>query len=230
MKNRNFRTLKSLGQRQAGYTLVELAISVSIIALLLVGSITGVQSLLAANKVNRTVAQTTVTTSNISRLLAATVSAEAATTLTTDNLTKLGAWDQSGLKITSTQGPTPLGGVKPAAVVTTTPINPFGGPVQVAANVSAVGTAPAGSGYWYRISGVPESHCASLATSLYTTAPGIYILDTTTAPANVGGSPIDEKKAYRIPGGGDSVANLAAKCATGAGANGVIEIALFIPG
>ena len=28
MKNRNFRTLKGLGQRQAGYTLVELAITV----------------------------------------------------------------------------------------------------------------------------------------------------------------------------------------------------------
>ena len=43
MKNRNFRTLKGLGQRQAGYTLVELSITVSIIALLIVGSITGVQ-------------------------------------------------------------------------------------------------------------------------------------------------------------------------------------------
>ena len=223
MKNRNFRTLKSLGQRQAGYTLVELSISISIIALLLVGSITGVQSLLAANKVNRTVAQTTVTTSNISRLLAATVSAEAAKTLTTDNLTKLGAWDQSGLKITTT-------GTGDKAVTTTTPINAFGGLVQVAANVSPVGNAPAGAGYWYRISGVPESHCASLATSLYTTAPGIYILDVPTAAANVGGSPLDATKAYRIPGGADSVANLAARCATGAGTNGAIEIALFIPG
>jgi prepilin-type N-terminal cleavage/methylation domain-containing protein len=223
MKNRNFRTLKSLGQRQAGYTLVELAISVSIIALLLVGSITGVQSLLAANKVNRTVSQTTVTTANISRLLAATVSAEAAKTLTTDYLTKLGAWDQAGLKITTS-------GAGANLVTTTTPINPFGGLVQVAANIADVGKAPAGSGYWYRISGVPESHCASLATSLYTTAPGIYILDVPTEAANVNGSPADKTKAYRIPGGVDSVANLAARCAPGAGTNGVIEIALFIPG
>jgi prepilin-type N-terminal cleavage/methylation domain-containing protein len=213
MKNRNFRTLKGLRQRQAGYTLVELSISISIIALLLVGSITGVQSLLAANKVNRTVAQTTVTTANIARVITA-IASNDAVNINTPNLIKLGVWDQTGLKTTA--------GV-------TTSVNPFGGTIQVAPNVAAVGTFVAGKGFWYRLSNIPESSCTSLATSFYSTSPGIWINKTpATTTADAAKTP-PAGNAYRTPGVDDSVGQLTTACAAAPGGSGLVEIALFIP-
>jgi prepilin-type N-terminal cleavage/methylation domain-containing protein len=215
MKNRNFRTLKSLGQRQAGYTLVELAISVSIISLLIVSSIAGVQGLLLSNKVNRTLTQTTVATANITKLIAATND----TSLTTDNLIKLGAWDKSAIRTTT------------VAPITTTAENPFGGIIQVSPNLAVVGTYPIGAGFWYRLSSVPESHCAALATSLYTTSPGIYINKTAASGAAAVGATNSDGNGYRVPGRltGDSLTNLATACENGAGTNGLVEVALFIP-
>jgi prepilin-type N-terminal cleavage/methylation domain-containing protein len=224
MKNRNFRTLKGLRQRQAGYTLVELSITVSIIALLIVGSITGVQGLLLANKANRTLSQTTVATANISRLSSAT----GAKDLTTTALTNLGAWDSSAIKRVTTQGPTPAGGTAPAPVTTVTVNNPFGGIIQVAPNEVIPGVFAASTGYIYRIAGVPESVCASLATSFYTTAPGIWINTSTAADGKVGAIG-PEGNAYRFPGKIDSLGNLQTRCAAGTGENGLVEIALFIP-
>ncbi len=211
MKNRNFRTLKSLGQRQAGYTLVELAISVSIISLLVVSSIAGVQGLLLSNKVNRTLTQTTVATANITKLIAATDS----TTLVTTDLIRLGAWDKSAVRsVTSVE-------------------NPFGGEIRVASNDANVGSYGIKSGYFYRLSGVPESHCASLVTSFYTTAPGIYIYKAPVGIDDVKKTPSDAipGPGYRVPGRltGDSLANLTDACASGAGTNGLVEVALFIP-
>ena len=214
MKNRNFRTLKSLGQRQAGYTLVELAITVSIISLLVVSSIAGVQGLLLANKVNRTLTQTTVATASITKLIAATNSS----TLATADLIKLGAWDTSALRNSGT-----------------TVENPFAGIVQVATNAGPVGSLAPGSGYWYYIAGVPESHCASLVTSFYTTSPGIYIqsqTSSTSSPVKLGETP-DPKTpngaGYRVPGKDDSLPNLTGACKSGTGPSGLVEVALFIP-
>jgi prepilin-type N-terminal cleavage/methylation domain-containing protein len=208
MKNRNFRTLKGLRQRQAGYTLVELAISVSIISLLIVGSLTGVQGLLAANKVNKTLTQTTVATANISKLSAATGNA----ILNNVTLRQLGVWEQSAIRITGL----------PGALVTTVE-NPFAGTINVALNTAAVGNFPIGSGYWYKLTNIPEASCASLATSFFTTSPGIFISAAPTAAAitpGIGG-------AYREPGQPDNLARLNAGCTSGAGDS--VEVALFIP-
>jgi prepilin-type N-terminal cleavage/methylation domain-containing protein len=213
MKNRNFRTLKSLGQRQAGYTLVELAITVSIISLLIVSSIAGVQSLLLSNKVNRTLTQTTVATASITKLSSATNNA----ILTTENLIALGAWDVSAVRST------------------TQVANPFGGTIQVAANSASVGSLGAKSGYFYYISGVPETHCASLVTSFYTTSPGIYIHNQTSStgsPVKLGETPDPKTPSgtgYRVPGRDDSLPNLTSACKSGAGTAGLVEVALFIP-
>jgi prepilin-type N-terminal cleavage/methylation domain-containing protein len=217
MRNRNFRTLKGLGQRQAGYTLVELAISVSIISLLIVASLTGVQSLLAANKVNRTLTQTTLATANISKLSASTGN----TNLNTVNLRNLGAWETSAIRTTGA-----------APNLTTTIETPFAGIIEVAVNNEKVGTFAIGSGYWYRMSLVPESVCAALATSLASTAPGIYISPVAAVGnANIVKTPIKDKvePGYKVPGSADNIVNLGLACAAGAGTDGFVEIALFIP-
>ena len=222
MKNRNFRTLKSLGQRQAGYTLVELAITVSIISLLIVSSIAGVQSLLLSNKVNRTLTQTTVATANITKLITATNDPN----LKTADLIKLGAWDKSAVRSVTTTSGNP-----PTSKTTITAENPFGGIIQVAPNLAPVGTYAIGSGFWYRLANVPESHCASLATSLYTTSPGIYINKETASGDAAVGATNGDGVGYRVPGrlAGDSLAILATACENGAGTNGLVELALFIP-
>ena len=212
MKNRNFRTLKSLGQRQAGYTLVELAISVSIISLLIVSSIAGVQSLLLSNKVNRTLTQTTVATANIAKLIAATSNPD----FKTADLISLGAWDKSVIRETN-------------SVITAE--NPFGGIIRVGPNLGGVGSFARKSGFMYIIGNVPETHCASLVTSLYTTSPGIYLKGSNlpTADDKVGETPVAPAVGYRVPGSPDSLANLSSGCKAGLGDNGLIELTLFIP-
>ena len=207
MKNRNFRTLKGLRQRQAGYTLVELAITVSIISLLIVSSIAGVQGLLLANKVNRTLTQTTVATANITKLIAATNYQD----FKTADLIKLGAWDISAVR----------GG---GASVE----NPFAGVIRVGANSETVGSYAKNAGFMYVLSAVPETHCASLVTSLYTTSPGIFIKGAT-ADGDIGKTPANY--AYRLPGrvAGDSLDDLTKGCKAGPTDFGLVEVTLFIP-
>jgi prepilin-type N-terminal cleavage/methylation domain-containing protein len=209
MKNRNFRILKGLRQRQAGYTLVELAITVSIISLLVVSSIAGVQGLLLANKVNRTLTQTTVATATITKLITATNNPD----LGTLDLIKLGAWDSSAVR----------GGG-------TSVENPFAGTITVGPNLSGVGSYARKSGFWYRISGVPQTHCASLVTSFYSTSPGIWINKTpATSLDEVGGTTLGDTSWYRKPGQNDKLDQLSTACLANTLTNGLVEIALFIP-
>jgi prepilin-type N-terminal cleavage/methylation domain-containing protein len=213
MTKQHFYIKNGKPQRQAGYTLVELSISVSIIAVLLAGSIVGVNRLLESNKVNNTVTQTATSLANISRV----TTSVGNSALTTANLAPLGIWEKSSVVNTGTVA-APVWEIR----------NPFGGAIQVAANAAAVGTISANKGYWYRISNVPESSCSNLATALYSSAQGIYILAAQTAANAVGNTP-PVTNGFRVPGAADSLANLTTLCSAGAGTNGVVEIGLFVP-
>jgi prepilin-type N-terminal cleavage/methylation domain-containing protein len=217
MKNNNFCIKNGIRPRQAGYTLVELSITVSIIAVLIVGTLTGVQRLLRANNANNTLTQTQVATSNISRLFAssgASVYGTAAIAGTSD-LAKLGVWDPLVVA-------TP-----PTATTTRTVTHPFSGRVQVGPNIAAVGAALVNTGYWYRISNIPEDVCPSLASSFVNSATGIYInAAASTTAATISASPV-ATLGYKIPGTQALSTNtLATAC--DAGASGTVEIALFI--
>ena len=215
MKNRNFRTLKGLRQRQAGYTLVELAITVSIIAVLIVGTLTGVQRLLRSNNSNSTLTQTQVAVTNIAKVVATAgkgVYGGAGQADGTNVLAQLGVWDASAVTVTG---------------VIRTVTNPFSGSITVSPNTAVVGAGNNGAGlntgYWYRISGVPEDICPSLASSFVNTAAGIYI-DTPAAGASLS---ITNGSAYKTPGvAALNTANLATACNGNAG--GTVQIALFI--
>jgi prepilin-type N-terminal cleavage/methylation domain-containing protein len=213
MTKQHFYIKNGKPQRQAGYTLVELSITVSIIAVLLAGSLVGVNRLLDANKVNTIVTQTAQSVANIAKVTTSVGNAA----LNTANLAPLGVWDKTIVTNTGTAA-APVYEVK----------NPFGGLIQVAANSAAVGTVAANKGYWYKISNVPESSCSDLATALYSSAQGIYINNTQSTLATTDDTPV-ATRGYRIPGAADSLANLTSSCASGAGTNGVVEIALFIP-
>jgi len=216
MKNRNFRTLKGLRQRQAGYTLVELAITVSIIAVLIVGTLTGVQRLLRSNNSNSTLTQTQVAVTNIAKVVATATRTVYGTAGQdgTNVLAQLGVWDPSAVT-TSTANP-------PVRTVT----NPFSGAVTVSPNTALVGNAGTGSGigtgYWYRIAGVPEDICPSLAGSFVNTAAGIYIQNAPPADLSTTAG-----TAYKTPGvAALNTTNLATACNGNTG--GTVQIALFI--
>ena len=214
MKNRNFRTLKGLRQRQAGYTLVELAITVSIIAVLIVGTLTGVQRLLRSNNSNSTLTQTQVAVTNIAKVVATAgqgVYGGAGQADGTNVLAQLGVWDPSAVTLT--------GAVRTVS-------NPFSGSITVSPNTAIVGAVPtgsaAGTGYWYRIAGVPEDICPSLAGSFVNTAAGIYIQNA--PPADLS---LTTGTAYKTPGvAALNTTNLATACNGNTG--GSVQIALFI--
>ena len=213
MKNRNFRTLKGQRQRQAGYTLVELAITVSIIAVLIVGTLTGVQRLLRSNNSNSTLTQTQVAITNIAKVVATATRTVYGTAAQdgTNVLAQLGVWDPSAVTLT--------GAVRTVS-------NPFSGSITVSPNTAIVGVAPtgsaAGTGYWYRIAGVPEDICPSLAGSFVNTAAGIFIQNA--PPADLS---LTTGTAYKTPGvAALNTTNLATACNGNTG--GSVQIALFI--
>ena len=221
MKNRNFRTLKGLRQRQAGYTLVELAITVSIIAVLIVGTLTGVQRLLRSNNSNSTLTQTQVAITNIAKVVSTAGTAKNSVlgigaVEGTPTLAALGVWDSSAVTISG----------NPAVRAV---INPFSGAVTVNQNAAQVGLPGTGSGpntgYWYRLNGIPEDVCPSLASSFVNTAAGIYV---SVADSSANGSLTPGlPAAYKTPGNPTlNTTNLAAACTGNSG--GSVQIALFV--
>ena len=192
-------------QRQAGYTLIELSITLSIIAVLLVGTLTGVQRLLQANDTNNTIATTQAAISNITRIYKATADKSI---YSTETLTQMGVWDSSVATMSGTSA---------------TVRNPYDGKVTVFENGATVGAvasgAAANTGYWYRIGGVPKGACASLVTSFTNSADGIYInaASLTTGTGTTG--------LYKVPGvAANNNKNLADGCALG----NTVEVSLFI--
>jgi prepilin-type N-terminal cleavage/methylation domain-containing protein len=194
-------------QRQAGYTLIELSITLSIIAVLLVGTLTGVQRLLEANNTNNAIATTQAAFSNITKLQKATNTTGAAI-YDTKILADLGVWD-AALVTRTTVGTVTTASVK----------NPYNGAITVWTNSQAVGTASASTGYWYRIAGVPKGACASLATSFTNSVEGIYITATPVNATTTTGT------VYKTPGSVDSTSNLATGCALGTAPT--VEVSLF---
>lgn len=204
--NRNIR------KRQAGYTLIELSISLAIIAVLLVGTLTGVQRLLRSNNANNTVSTTQSAMTYITKLYAASGSNSI---YTTTQLAQMGVWDSTVVTLTGT-----------GAAQTATVKNPFGGSINVYSNTAAVGTgttaAATGTGFWYRLGGIPSESCASVATSFINTAAAIYV---SSAATTTGIVPIAANSAYKVPGTATSTPNLATSCASA----GTLEVSLFIP-
>ena len=212
MKISSLSTSPGLRKRQAGYTLIELSISLAIIAVLLVGTLTGVQRLLRANNANNTISSTQAALTNITKLYAASNDYEIYKTLT---LAQMGVWDSSVVTITSS-GTTSTAKVK----------NPFNGFINVFSNTAAIGTGATqvaiNGGFWYRLNLIPTDSCASVATSFVNTAAAIYVSSATTAD---GATPTATTAAYKVPGSADNTVNLAAACASA----GNVEISLFVP-
>lgn len=130
---------------QRGYSLIELSIVLAIIAVIIAGAVFGVQAILRANNVNKTISQTNVAANKIVAKLIRDANYANATTV---NLTRQGqdVWDAQYVNIAA-------GTVE----------NPFNGAVHVRALASAEGGLAVNEGFVYTISGLPVSVCSDVA-------------------------------------------------------------------
>ena len=179
--------------KQGGYTLVELAIAIAILAVLIVAGLTGVQSILISGKVNDQIKATSKLASKVSLLSNATSGALAGTT--TASLATLGGWDSS--RVDSSGNVTNSFGTKEIGIANTTAISGM----QIAGGI--INT----------VQGVPTSACADYANGVGNIVYAIHIdkEGTTFAESNFTSS------SAKPPGSNLSLANLATQCAKGTG-------------
>ncbi|UXH80279.1 type II secretion system protein [Roseateles amylovorans] len=194
-----FARARSASTRQRGYSLVELSIALAIVSVVIVGSLIGVQRILANNRANALLAD--VPRINAA-LLGALSNSKGLPTLSTTQAAALGAFPESSVKWESGK-----------AAVT----NSFGGNIFTLGVNAKIGEVEAGRGYVVRMTQIPSNMCATIANGLAPLARGIWV-DDTVAEAVVDGAPDDKivVKAIQANSGID-LAKLVDNCQAGAG-------------
>jgi len=197
--------LNSLRQ-QAGYTLIELSISIAVISVLVVSALYGVQKILDSNKVNQAVKQVSVANVNITKLVAMTNNKQVVDSV--GQTINLGAWPDEivvGAASGSSSGSTAR--------------NPFGGVYTVL---------PASSNdklthYVIGIESVPAKLCAATASGMGAIAEHITVESSQSTSPKYGNSNTDGSTVKFS--GVFNAASLASQC-TGTGNK---FIYLFMP-
>ena len=158
--------IKSLGQ-QAGYTLIELAIAISIISVLVVGALFGVQKIIDNKNVNLTSQHVSLANANIQKF--SKMLADKSFPMNTNTAANLGIWpDNITTKVNGS---------------VTNVANPFGGNYFTATSSADIGAVKAGNGYFVIITNVPDKVCAAVAGMFGASAWQIQINDETTTLA-----------------------------------------------
>ena len=141
---------ENIPAQQKGYTLVELAIAVAILAVLIVAGLTGVQSILTSGKVNEQIKVAAKLNAKISSLYSSNVSGTQALTVAngTKEVANLGGWDAGRVSSTGT--------------VTSA----FGTTETVQTNTFVISDVGTNKGVVYNITSVPKDGCADLANGL----------------------------------------------------------------
>ena len=208
-------THKALRQ-QAGYTLIELSISVAIIAVLVMTGLYGVPRILATNKVTIATQQVALANANYSKT-AMNSTDRAWATVTTNYVTNtastyasMGLWPDQAVLRSGT-------GNSPYAIQ-----HPFGGMVYSKVNTQAItGFLGIGEGYILKLDNVPANNCLALASAFGATAIKMAI-----DPAGGTGSmPLADDPIFtevKAAGGQLNNATLATACSTNSTANKAI--------
>lgn len=169
-------TLPSRLRRQQGYSVVELSIALSIIAILTVAGLAGVQTVLNTNKSNNQIEQSGQTIAKLSATFQGQTSTVNAANATGAGL---GIWPAGRVSGTGTE---------------TAVTNLFGGREFIASNTAAIGTTapnivPIAGGIIYYLTGVPKSACSDVANALSplvtSVSAGTATAAVTTAPATI---------------------------------------------
>jgi prepilin-type N-terminal cleavage/methylation domain-containing protein len=162
-------------QRQAGYTLVELSISVAIISVLIVTGLYGVPRILDTNKISTTVQQLSIANANYSKLFSQTGSGSFAYTPTYATSTRL---DLAGMGVFPDEAIVRSG-------TTNTPYaikHPFNGFVYSKSVANPIaGFLAVDEGYIVKLEAVPPKNCFALASAFAPTAVMITVDSSTTA-------------------------------------------------
>ena len=187
---------------QGGYTLVELAIAVAILAVLIVAGLSGVQNIMTSSKVNDQIK----TVARLSSKVSATFATTSTSGITTANMAGLGGWDTSK--------------VSGGAVTSSFATSEF-----VATNPAAITDLPLNAGLIYTITKVPTGACADLATGISNV---IYALKIQNAILSAAQSswPATSEKVIEVKAPGAAINNisLATACALGTSLDFIIAL------
>ena len=152
--------------QQGGYTLVELAIAVAILAVLIVSGLSGVQGILTSGKVNDQIK----TVAKLNSKVSANFSSTTTSGITSATVANLGGWESS--KFTVTSG---VASIKSA----------FNTAEFLSTNTGAVKDMAANAGFLYTITGVPTAACPDLANGLNSLTYGISIQTAAPTPGAI---------------------------------------------
>lgn len=216
--------MKSLVQSQykksqRGYSLIELSIVLAIIAVIIAGAIFGVQAILRANNVNKTISQTNFA---VNKIVAKLIRDPNYAGATTQNLSAQGqeVWEANYI----TNGGTPNADVQ----------NPFGNNIYVRSLNAAEFNIDPDQAYIYTLTGIPVAACSDLAAGLEGLAlaaavrNGAALANNAAAPTTIGGAGVSIKR----PVNGAVAAinyNNAVTVAACAGGSSTADISLLIP-
>jgi len=151
---------------QKGYTLVELAIAVAILAVLIVAGLTGVQGILTSGKVNDQIK----TVAKLGSRISANYASLSTSGVTLSTITNLSGWDPSKVSVSGS---------------VTSVKSSFGSNEFITTNNTATGGMGANAGFIYTIAGVPNTACVDLANGLGALVYGIAVQAAAATPAAV---------------------------------------------
>lgn len=193
-------TTKTVATPQRGYSLIELSIAMAILSVVIVGSLMGVQRILANNRANNILQA--IPRINAA-LIAGTLGGGGGAAISTNLASQLGAFEPS----------TVAGAGKDQTVR-----NDFGGQFRVTSNSATVNNVPANGGYFVHITNIPSSVCPVLANGLASLSDGMWIgatadLPTPSADTSTLATPA-KGVTVETPGLGLSVSSVGTACAT----------------
>lgn len=189
---------------QRGYSLIELGIALSILSVIVVGSLVGVQSILSANRTNEMLKAMPSYMANAVKVTSSQPEIGAITTL---NLIDLGVF--------------PVAKVAGAAA-TRVVSNEHGGQVHLRGNAAAIGNYAAGQTFVLSLTNIPQPVCADVASGLDSIA---YAMNIESSNANTIGTVAAASLAK--PANNPTVA--IAAVATACGAAGAKRITIAVP-
>lgn len=204
---------------QRGYSLIELSIVLAIIAVIIAGAIFGVQAILRANNVNKTISQTNIA---VNKIVAKLIRDNDYAGATTQNLSAQGqeVWDANVIS---------GGGTADADVQ-----HPFGNNIYVRPLNATEFNLDPNQAYIYTLTGVPVAACSDLAAGLEGLAlaaairNGNALANNAAAPQTIGAAGTSIKRPVN---GAVAAINYSNSVTVGAcsGTSSTADISLLIP-